>query len=88
MDGIMTTSKSNPNTLTKIELNAIPPYTPSSALFYFPSQKKVYTPTELKVNSPLSSLIEIDSLIKEEYGTRSKCSTSEDFKVRKSRTIF
>ena len=84
----MTTSKSNPNTLTKIELNAIPPYSPSSALFYFPSQKKVYTPAELKVNPSLFSLIEIDSLIKEDYETHSKCSTPKDFKSRKDRTIF
>jgi hypothetical protein len=84
----MTTSKSNPNTITKIELNAIPPYTPSSALFYFPSQKEVYTPAELKVNPPLFSLIEIDSLMNEDYGTRSKGSGPKVFKPRKDQTIF
>ena len=85
----MTTTKSNPNTLTKIELNAIPPSSPSSALFYFPSQKKIYTPTELEVNPPILSFIEIDSLIKEGHGICSKFSQSKkDFRSQKNRTII
>ena len=84
----MTISKSNPNTLTKIELNAIPPSSPSSALFYFPSQKKVYAPAELEVNPPILSFIEIDSLIKEGHGICSKLpQTKKDFRSQKNRNI-
>jgi hypothetical protein len=67
MDRIMTTSKTNTNTTAKIELNAIPLFSPSSALFYFPTQDAAYNPPEIKMNLQELSLIEVDPRLNEEH---------------------
>ena len=63
----MTTSKSNNNTIAKIELNAIPLFSPSSALFCFPTQDAAYNPAKIKMNSQKFSLIEVDPRLNEDH---------------------
>ena len=67
MGRIMTTSKTNTNTIAKIELNAIPLFSPSSALFCFPTQNAAYNPAKLKMNPQKLSLIEVDSRLNEDH---------------------
>ena len=80
----MTTSKTNANTITKIEPNAIPPSCPCSALFCFPSQDAAYNPAELKMNPPKLSLIKIDPLLHEDHCACLNYSDPKDFRPRKN----
>ncbi len=81
----MPTSKTNTNTLTKIELDAIPPSFPSSALFCFPTQNAAYKPAKMKTSYPKFSCIDIDSLIPEDHETCPSyldCKEADDEKRR------
>ena len=79
----MPTSKTNSNTLTKIELDAIPPSFPSSALFCFPTQKAVYKPAKMKTSYPKFSCM--DPVIPEDrdsYQDYLDCKDPDDEKKR------
>lgn len=67
MDRIMPTSKSDTHTITKIELDAIPPSFSSSALFCYPTRNAACNPAGINIWCPKLSFIEIDPLIPEDH---------------------
>lgn len=84
MDRIMPTSKADANTITKIELNAIPPSVSSSVLFCFPKKKAAYNPAGINVKNPRLSLIEIEPLIPEDHEACADKATPKDLENEKS----